>query len=98
MRTAKPSKYPGWRTMTASQRHNAKADRIFEQARNTATRFNAGSRVEQAEAPDVWSEHPKYAVKDWQYEVANNDTRAGYAQWVEGQIEKEEQENQNVES
>jgi hypothetical protein len=40
------SKYPGWRTMTAAQRHNAKADRIWEQARifKTATRFHPHSR------------------------------------------------------
>lgn len=26
-------KYPGWRTMTAAQRYNAKMDAIWEQAR-----------------------------------------------------------------
>jgi hypothetical protein len=28
-----PSKYPGWRTMTAAQRYNARKDRIFDEAR-----------------------------------------------------------------
>jgi hypothetical protein len=30
---AKVSKYPGYRTMTAAQRYNARKDRIFEEAR-----------------------------------------------------------------
>ncbi len=29
-----------------------------------------------------WGSHPKYPVKDWQYQVANNDTRLGYWDWV----------------
>lgn len=35
------SKYPGWRTMTAAQRYNAKADAIFNGAYELAAR-NAG--------------------------------------------------------
>lgn len=34
-----------------------------------------------------WAEHPKYPVSDWQYEVANGDTRHGYWQWVENQMQ-----------
>ena len=30
-----------------------------------------------------WDEDEKYPVKDWQYEVANDDTRIGYLEWVE---------------
>ena len=30
----------------------------------------------------VWGEHPHHPVEDWQYEVANNDTRLGYWDWV----------------
>jgi hypothetical protein len=29
-----------------------------------------------------WDEHPNYAVSDWQYEVAADDTRLGYWEWV----------------
>lgn len=32
-----------------------------------------------------WDEDTGYPVKDWQYEVANDDTRLGYAAWVENQ-------------
>jgi len=30
-----------------------------------------------------WGEHPDYPVEDWQYMVANGDTRQGYWEWVE---------------
>ena len=36
-----------------------------------------------------WSENPDYPVEDWQYEVANNETRLGYHEWVENQQEME---------
>lgn len=29
-----------------------------------------------------WDEHPDNPVKDWQYEIANGDTRCGYWEWV----------------
>jgi len=32
-------------------------------------------------APEPWDEHPDYPRKDWQYEVQNNDTNLGYAEW-----------------
>lgn len=31
---------------------------------------------------DAWIEHPDFPVKLWQLEVANNDTRLGYVDWV----------------
>ena len=31
----------------------------------------------------IWDEDPDYPVADWKYEVANDDTRLGYADWVE---------------
>ncbi len=40
----KKAPIPGWRTMTAAQRYNAKMDRIFEAAKSTQTRFNESSR------------------------------------------------------
>jgi hypothetical protein len=33
-----------------------------------------------------WGEHPDYPVVDWQYEVANGDTRQGYWDWVENEL------------
>lgn len=34
-----------------------------------------------------WDEHPDYPVEDWQYEVANGDTRLGYHDHVRNQLE-----------
>lgn len=34
-----------------------------------------------------WGEHPGHLVADWQYEVANDDTRLGYWQWVANRLE-----------
>lgn len=33
-----------------------------------------------------WNQHPKFPFIDWQYEVANNDTCAGYWEWVATQL------------
>jgi len=32
-----------------------------------------------------WTENPNYPVSDWQYAVANGDTRESYSEWVENQ-------------
>jgi len=37
----------------------------------------------------IWGAHPKYPVWDWQYEVANGDTRLGYWEWVLSCIERD---------
>jgi hypothetical protein len=34
---------------------------------------------------DPWIDDPDYPPADWQYEVANDDTRLGYADWVQSQ-------------
>jgi hypothetical protein len=34
-----------------------------------------------------WGEHPRFPVADWRYEVANDDTRQGYWEWVEIKLE-----------
>lgn len=34
----------------------------------------------------VWGEHPDYPKEDWKYEIANDDTVAGYWDWVEHQM------------
>lgn len=35
----------------------------------------------------IWGEHPLHKVADWQLEVANGDTRAGYWDWVISELE-----------
>lgn len=37
--------------------------------------------------PDHWENDPEFPVDDWQYEVAVDDTRLGYAEWVDAQRE-----------
>ena len=39
---------------------------------------------------DTWGSDPFYPVGDWQYEVANDETRLGYWEWVEAQREHAE--------
>ncbi|GEM_PF-912660 len=29
-----------------------------------------------------WSDHPEHPIDDWKYEVANDDTRLGYLDWI----------------
>lgn len=36
---------------------------------------------ERGPAGGHWADHPVHLVADWQYEVANGDTRLGYADW-----------------
>ena len=38
-------------------------------------------------APSHWDEDSEFPVSDWRYEVANDDTRLGYREWVEHQRE-----------
>jgi hypothetical protein len=44
---------------------------------------------------NVWDEHGYFPVKDWKYAVDNNDTRQGYIDWVNAQIEQYHMENKN---
>ncbi len=37
-----------------------------------------------------WDVHPNYPVEDWQYEVANDDTRLGYWEWVKAGLINDE--------
>lgn len=32
--------------------------------------------------PSHWDEDPDWPVADWKYEVANDDTRQGYHEWI----------------
>lgn len=36
-----------------------------------------------------WGKHPTHTVESWQYEVANNDTRQSYWEWVAEQVADE---------
>lgn len=40
---------------------------------------------------DLWQDFPPYPVRDWQYEVSNNDTRLGYWPWVHNKINNYEE-------
>ncbi len=43
-----------------------------------------------------WDENPDWPVEDWQIEVANDDTRLGYLDWVAArQIEEEAELHRN---
>lgn len=41
---------------------------------------------------DFWGQAPDYPLEDWQYEVANDDTRLGYWDWVLCQKEQADEE------
>lgn len=32
--------------------------------------------------PSHWDNDPEHPVEDWRYEVANDDTRLGYQEWI----------------
>jgi hypothetical protein len=36
---------------------------------------------------NIWNEHKDFPLEDWQYEVANGDTRLGYWEWAIAQAE-----------
>jgi hypothetical protein len=36
-----------------------------------------------------WEPYPGHELEDWRTEIANDDTRQGYWQWVEDRIEQE---------
>ncbi len=44
------------------------------------------------EAGGYWDDDPEFPVQDWQYEVANGDTRQGYHEWKESQREMRREE------
>ena len=35
----------------------------------------------------VWEDHPDFPAADWKYEIENNDTRAGYTDWLKAKLE-----------
>jgi len=61
---------------------------------DAAARDDAGSpqaskkaQIDPEQHGGIWGEHPNHPVSDWQYEVANGDTRLGYWGWAEHQAE-----------
>lgn len=55
---------------------------------------NAALDHEMSVPEDHWTEIDGYPIADWQYEVANGDTRLGYAAWALAKaMEHEEGEN-----
>ena len=40
------------------------------------------TKVELLSRYGYWGEHPEFPLEDWKYEVRNDDTRAGYWEWV----------------
>ena len=51
----------------------------------------------QEEFGGVWGEHPDYPVDEWQLEVANDDTRKGYWEWVKAKIEEADEDEPDEE-
>lgn len=51
----------------------------YSALREKVTAFLQGD----SETDDGWKSDPKFPVSDWQYEVANGDTRRGYEEWVD---------------
>lgn len=45
---------------------------------------------------DLWKEHPQFSRRDWRYEVIDDNTIAGYWDWVMTQIEQHEDEDANA--
>ncbi len=52
-----------------------------------------GFRADDGVKVEHWDEHPGQPVADWQYEVANGDTRRGYHEWAEAKSRDEEGES-----
>lgn len=46
---------------------------------------------------DFWGEHPEFSLEDWKHEVANDDTRLGYWDWVISEQEKASDESEEAE-
>lgn len=74
--------------------NNARWLMSFTEKRAAVTRINADGSMSTFTTDwlktNHWENDPVYHVEDWQYEVANGDTRQSYADWVETQKEMEE--------
>lgn len=45
---------------------------------------------------DIWAEHPDYPLRDWQYLVQNNETRAAYWDYVKQKLEEASEDGNNA--
>jgi len=52
---------------------------LLEQELETLQRFK--------DKAGYWTEYPEHPVEDWRAEIANDDTRQGYWEWVADRIE-----------
>jgi hypothetical protein len=64
----------GWRDFIADKAVHALFDEVV-------------ARTPMKAADSHWDEDPQFSVGDWRYEVANDDTRLGYQEWIEHQRE-----------
>ena len=46
--------------------------------------------LEELFTPSPWATHARFPVSDWQYEVANGDTRQGYATWLYNKLAEDD--------
>jgi hypothetical protein len=44
-------------------------------------------RIEDLKRQNLWNDVPEYPRSDWRYQVGNGDTNLGYWDWVEHQLE-----------
>lgn len=51
----------------------------------------------QRDSEGYWTEHKDHPLADWRYEVANDDTRESYDEWVVNRIEQDFFEEQDSE-
>ena len=51
------------------------------------TKLKGDDMTDQSPKTSHWSDNPDWPVEDWQYEVANGDTRLGYSEWVDHNLE-----------
>ncbi len=43
-----------------------------------------------------WGSHPRHPVEDWQAEVADDETRLGYWDWLEQRIAIDQDDNETI--
>jgi hypothetical protein len=73
-------KIPEWTISGATM------DRVVQWMREAVR--EAASAGELAEKHGgIWGEHPSHTLDDWKYEVANDDTRSGYWDWVRAEMD-----------
>lgn len=54
-----------------------------------------GEPINTVDGYEYWDSHPDFPVSDWRHEVADNNTRMGYWDWVRSEMESKESEVNN---